>query len=198
MNELQRTLSAGLDTVRRRRWIALGIGGTIVALLVYWFVLGPGRREGGAPSRFVPLAAELEGIRGVTLYYGAPGTDSLVAEYRDIVVKDRSPDRVRSIYRELLAGPSEGRTSPFPDGVELLNTYMTPHGTLYLDWNKILVTGFRGGTGRERQLLASIVLTAADNLPEVERVGILVDGNPVETIGGHYDTLSPLDVADWR
>jgi spore germination protein GerM len=146
----------------------------------------------------VPLAAELEGIRGVTLYYGAPGTDSLVAEYRDIVVKDRSPDRVRAIYRELLAGPSEGSTSPFPEGVELLNTYMTQRGTLYLDWNKILVTGFRGGTGRERQLLASIVLTAADNLPEVERVGLLVDGNPIETIGGHYDTLAPLDVADWR
>ena len=198
MNDLQRTLNAGLDTVRRRRWIALGVVAMIAAGLAAWFVFGPGRREGGAPSRFVPLAAELEGIRGVTLYYGAPGTDSLVAEYRDIVVKDRSPDRVRSIYRELLAGPSEGRTSPFPEGVELLNTYMTQHGTLYLDWNKVLVTGFRGGTGRERQLLASIVLTAADNLPEVERVGLLVDGNPVETIGGHYDTLSPLDVADWR
>jgi len=198
MNELRRTLNVSIDTVRRKRWIALGVVFVIAAALTYWFAWGPGRRGGGAPSRFVPLAAELEGIRGVTLYYGAPGTDSLVAEYRDIVVKDRSPDRVRAIYRELLAGPSEGRTSPFPEGVELLNTYMTQRGTLYLDWNKILVTGFRGGTGRERQLLASIVLTAADNLPEVERVGLLVDGNPVETIGGHYDTLAPLDVADWR
>lgn len=198
MNDLRHTLNVGIDVVRRKRWIALGVVFVIAVGLVYWFAWGPGRRGGGAPSRFVPLAAELEGIRGVTLYYGAPGTDSLVAEYRDIVVKDRSPDRVRAIYRELLAGPSEGRTSPFPEGVELLNTYMTQRGTLYLDWNKILVTGFRGGTGRERQLLASIVLTAADNLPEVERVGLLVDGNPVETIGGHYDTLAPLDVADWR
>jgi hypothetical protein len=198
MNELRRTLNVGIDAVRRKRWIALGLVFVIAAGLAYWFAWGPGRRGAGAPSRFVPLAAELEGIRGVTLYYGAPGTDSLVAEYRDIVVKDRSPDRVRAIYRELLAGPSEGRTSPFPEGVELLNTYMTQRGTLYLDWNKILVTGFRGGTGRERQLLASIVLTAADNLPEVERVGLLVDGNPIETIGGHYDTLAPLDVADWR
>lgn len=198
MNELRHTLNAGIDTVRKKRWIALGVVFVIAAGLTYWFAWGPGRRGGGAPSRFVPLAAELEGIRGVTLYYGEPGTDSLVAEYRDIVVKDRSPDRVRAIYRELLAGPSEGHTSPFPEGVELLNTYMTQRGTLYLDWNKILVTGFRGGTGRERQLLASIVLTAADNLPEVERVGLLVDGNPVETIGGHYDTLAPLDVADWR
>jgi len=198
MNEFRRTLNVGIDTVRRKRWVALGVAVAIVFGLAYWFTWGPGRRGGGAPSRFVPLAAELEGIRGVTLYYGVPGTDGLVAEYRDIVVKDRSPDRVRSIYRELLAGPPEGRTSPFPEGVELLNTYMTQRGTLYLDWNKILVTGFRGGTGRERQLLASIVLTAAENLPEVERVGLLVDGNPVETIGGHYDTLAPLDVADWR
>ncbi|HKQ19227.1 MAG TPA: hypothetical protein VJW75_05710, partial [Candidatus Eisenbacteria bacterium] len=95
MNDLRRTLNAGIDTVRRRRWIAIGAGVVIVGG-VLWFALGPGRRGGQAPSRFVPLAAELEGIRGVTLYYGLPGSDSLVAEYRDIVVKDRSTDRVRA------------------------------------------------------------------------------------------------------
>ena len=57
---------------------------------------------------------------------------------------------------------------------------------------------FQGGSGRERQLLASIVLTAADNLPDVTEVVLLVEGNPVETIGGHFDTMTPLTVAEWR
>jgi hypothetical protein len=31
----------------------------------------------------------------------------------------------------------------------------------------------------------------------VDRVMILVEGEPVETIGGHFDVLSPLSVRDW-
>lgn len=189
---------AGMETVRRRRWTVMIVAAAVVLIAGgWWFAFGPGRRTSSAPEHFVPLAAELEGIRGVYLYYGVPGTDSMSAEYRDVVVKDRSSDRVRAIYRELIAGPTNG-TSPFPDGTELLNTYETPRGTLYLDWNRTFLTGFRGGSGREHQILASIVLTAADNLPEVERVVLLVEGNPVESLGGHYDILAPLEVADWR
>ncbi|HEX7078894.1 MAG TPA: GerMN domain-containing protein [Candidatus Eisenbacteria bacterium] len=191
-------IGVGVDTVRRRRWTSLGVAAGVLALGVWWwFAAGPGRRNAAMPEHFVPLAAELEGIRGVYLYFGVPGSDSMMAEYRDIVVKDRSSDRVRAIYRELIAGPTGG-TSPFPDGTELLNTYETARGTLYLDWNRTFVTGFRGGTGHERQILSSIVLTAGDNLPEVQHVVILVEGNPVPTLGGHYDILAPLDVADWR
>ncbi|MGE5176584.1 MAG: GerMN domain-containing protein [Hyphomicrobiales bacterium] len=190
---------AGVQTVsKNRRWIVMIVVGVVVLTAgAWWYTKGPGRHMAAAPEHFVPLAAELEGIRGVYLYYGVPGTDSMTAEYRDVVVKDRTSDRVRAIYRELIAGPTQG-TSPFPDGTELLNTYETPRGTLYLDWNRTLVTGFRGGTSLEHQILASIVLTAADNLPEVQRVVLLVEGSPVETLGGHYDILAPLDVADWR
>jgi len=40
--------------------------------------------------------------------------------------------------------------------------------------------------------------TAGENLPGIERVMILVEGEPAETIGGHFDVLSPLLVRDWR
>ena len=113
-------------------------------------------------------------------------------------MKDRPVDQVRAIYRELLAGPSKGHTALFPDGAELLEAYWSDRGTLYLDWNKTLTQGFRGGSARERSLIASIVRTAGENLPGVERVMLLVDGEPVETIGGHFGVLSPLNVRDWR
>lgn len=163
-----------------------------------WFAFGPGRSPRLAVERLAPLASELEGIRGVTLYFAVPGSDSLAAEYRDVVVKDRPADRVRAIYRELLAGSSAGLESPFPAGVDLLNAYYSSRGTLYLDWNRALVQSYRGGTGRERQILGSIVLTAAENLPDVTEVSLLVEGRPVETIGGHFDVMMPLPVAMWR
>jgi spore germination protein GerM len=182
----------------RGRWVAIAAGLLVAVGVWIYLARGPGRGGNTPPGRFVPLAAELEGIRGVTLYYGVSGSDSLGVEYRDVVVKDRPADQVRAIYRELVAGPSENHVPLFPEGTELLNAYLTPRGTLYLDWNRTLIQGFHGGSGRERLLLGSIVRTAAENLPEVEQVAILVDGNPIETIGGHYDVLAPLAVSEWR
>jgi hypothetical protein len=181
----------------RRRWVAIAVLVVSGLVLGVYVLHGPGR---GPASRehFVPLAAELEGIRGITLYYGVPGSDSLGEEYRDVVVKDRPADQVRAIYRELVAGPTESHVALLPDGAEVVNAYLTPRGTLFLDWNRALVLGFRGGSGRERLLIESIVRTAAENLPDVEEVAILVDGNPIETIGGHYDVLAPLSVEEWR
>ncbi len=181
----------------QRRW-AIAIAGSL-AVVIGFFTIGRMRThdENEAP-RLVPLASELEGTRGVELYFGSPGADSLSPEYRDVVVKDRPQDQVRSIYRELLAGPSREHVALFPEGTELLEAYWTDKGTLYLDWNRTLAQGFRGGSAREHALIASIVRTAGENLPGVERVMILVEGEPVETIGGHFDVLSPLPVKEWR
>ncbi|MBI4364452.1 MAG: GerMN domain-containing protein [Candidatus Latescibacteria bacterium] len=181
----------------KRRWALTVLGAALIVAAFFWLARGRNRAS-VQPSRLLPLASELEGIRGVYLYFGVPGADSVAAEYRDVVVKDRPADQVRAIYRELLAGPSKGRLSLFPEGTELLETYWTERGTLYLDWNKTLTQGFRGGSARERALIASIVRTAGENLPGVERVMILVDGEPAETIGGHFDVLSPLLVRDWQ
>lgn len=182
----------------RAQWIGVAAAVVVVAGIWAWFTVGPGRTPKLAPERLTPLASELEGIRGVYLYFGAAGSDSLASEYRDVVVKDRPEDQVRAIYRELVAGPTAPNEALLPDGSELINAYYTSRGTLYLNWNRSLVSGFRGGSGRERQLISSIVLTAADNLPDVTQVSLLVEGGPVETIGGHYEIQVPLTVAEWR
>jgi spore germination protein GerM len=180
----------------QRRW-AVAVAGSILVVGGFFWIARVRTHNENQPQRLVPLAAELEGVKGAYLYFGVPGADSLVSEYRDVVVKDRPADQVRAIYRELLAGPSKGHVALFPDGTELLEAYWTDKGTLYLDWSKALKEGFRGGTARERALIASIVRTAGENLPGVDRVMLLVEGEPVPTIGGHFDVLSPLNVRDW-
>jgi hypothetical protein len=182
----------------QRRWAIAIAGSALVLGGFFWIARVRTHQANLGSARLVPLASELEGIRGAYLYFGIPGADSLVSEYRDVVVKDRSADQVRAIYRELLAGPSKGHVALFPEGTELLEAYLTDRGTLYLNWSKALTQGFRGGSARERSLIASIVRTAGDNLPGVERVMLLVEGEPVETIGGHFGVLSPLNVRDWR
>ncbi len=183
---------------RLQRRYVLAIAGSVLVVGGFFWIARVRTHQANVTPRLLPLASELEGIKGAYLYFGVAGSDSLAAEYRDVVVKDRPADQVRAIYRELLAGPSPGHTALFPEGTELLEAYWTDRGTLYLDWNKALTQGFRGGTARERSLLASIVRTAGENLPGVERVMILVEGEPAETIGGHFDVLSPLNVRDWQ
>jgi spore germination protein GerM len=180
----------------QRRW-AIAVAGSVLVVGGFFWIARVRTHDQDLTPRLVPLASELEGIKGAYLYFGSPGADTLVAEYRDVVVKDRPADQVRAIYRELLAGPTKPHVGLFPDGTELLEAYWTDKGTLYLDWNKALTQGFRGGSARERELIASMVRTAGENLPGVDRVMILVEGEPVETIGGHFDVLSPLSVRDW-
>jgi spore germination protein GerM len=182
----------------KRRYVVAGV---LALVLFAALLISTQRNRLRGPlgtGRLLPLAADLEGTRGVYLFFAAPGADSLVSEYRDVVVKDRPADQVRAVYRELLAGPMGKLVPLFPDGTELLSAYLTERGTLYLDWNRALVSGFRGGTGRERLLLSSIVRTAHENFPDVERVAVLVEGDPVESVGGHFDAMLPLNVRDWR
>ena len=124
----------------QRRW-AIGIAGSVILLGGFFWIARVRTNNANLAPRLVPLAAELEGIRGAYLYFGIPGADSLVSEYRDVVVKDQPADQVRAIYRELLAGPSKGHTALFPDGTELLEAYWSDRGTLFLDWNRALTQG---------------------------------------------------------
>ena len=67
----------------------MGVAATLAVVIAMGVLIAkaPWRRSPLAPSRYSPVAAELEGVRGVYLYFGLPNSDSLVAEYRDVVVK---------------------------------------------------------------------------------------------------------------
>jgi spore germination protein GerM len=70
--------------------------------------------------------------------------------------------------------------------------------TLYLDFTPALVTRHPGGSTAEYATLASLVRTLGADFPEVTRVQLLVDGEPVETLAGHYDTSQPIEIGSWR
>jgi hypothetical protein len=67
-----------------------------------------------------------------------------------------------------------------------------------VDFNTALVTQLPGGSAAEFHLLGALVRTVGANFPEVTSVQILVDGQPVDSLAGHYDTSGPLRVAAWQ
>lgn len=80
----------------------------------------------------------------------------------------------------------------FPQGARLLSA--TVQGdTLQLDFSQELVSNFEGGSDDEAALVNAISSTAG-SFPNIQRVQILVQGKPVESLGGHIDLSQALPV----
>lgn len=101
----------------------------------------------------------------------------------------------RSSLEELLRGEvPRGCDRPLPRGTALLGV-RAEDGLVIADFSEQLVSGFQGGSDNEGVAVYAIVNTLT-SLPGVKRVQILVEGERVDTIGGHLDTSGPLSHDD--
>ena len=81
----------------------------------------------------------------------------------------------------------------FPKGARLLGATIRD-GMLQLNFSPELTQNFEGGSDDEAALVNAITSTAG-SFPNIERVQILVDGKPVESLGGHIDLSHALPVS---
>ncbi len=101
----------------------------------------------------------------------------------------------RSALEELLRGEvPRGCDRPLPPGTELLGISMQD-GVATVDFSEDLRKGFKGGSDNEQVTVYAIVNTLT-SLPTIERVQILVEGESINTLGGHHDVSGPLAFDD--
>jgi germination protein M len=81
----------------------------------------------------------------------------------------------------------------FPKGARLLGATIRD-GTLQLNFSPELTQNFEGGSDDEAALVNAITSTAG-SFPNIVRVQILVDGKPIESLGGHIDLLQAIPVS---
>jgi spore germination protein GerM len=146
------------------------------------------RRSGGGSAT---TGSERQSGRSVTgLVYFRVVTDKalrLIATPRKLPAE--SP--IRAAVEELLAGPvPAGRERPLPGGVRLLDA-RAADGVATVDFSRELTDNFGGGSENEGVTLYAIVDTLT-SLPGVDKVQILVEGERVDTLGGHLDMSVPL------
>jgi Sporulation and spore germination len=105
--------------------------------------------------------------------------------------------RSKQVLNTLLAGPvdTELRTVP-PDAV-LLAFYLMPDGTAIADFSEALATSIPSGIVSEQLAVDSIARTLEANVPQVQKLKILIHGQEVETLAGHVD-LSGTFVVNTR
>ncbi len=129
----------------------------------------------------------------VEIYFPSALKNGLVGEFREIFATSSPGDRAKQIVADLISGP----TSPealraLPPDVRLRQAYVLDSGVAYLDFNAALTESVGGGSMEELLVVYSIVDSVVLNIPEIKRVGILVNGQPLETLNGHIDLRHPL------
>jgi spore germination protein GerM len=130
----------------------------------------------------------------ITVYFPSQKHDALVPESREIFDTASPIDRAKQILADLISGPSESIEAypALPPGTRIRQVYILESGVAWVDFTADLKHGMLGGTDTELLSVYAVVNSLALNVPEIRRVGFLIDGRVSETLGGHLDLSRPL------
>lgn len=135
------------------------------------------------------LREQRRGTREITLYF-MQVTDTaflIEGEQRLFQTKDLTPDDLLAV---LLAGPeSASLTRVIPRDARVLNVTVN-EGVAAVNFSRE-ITQANVGAEAEAVLVNSIVWTLVQ-LPEINSVQLLVEGETVETLAGHVSVSEPL------
>jgi Sporulation and spore germination len=95
--------------------------------------------------------------------------------------------RSKQVLNTLLAGPVDAELRTLPPDALLLAFYLLPDGTAIADFSEALATSIPSGIASEQLAVNSITRTLEANVPQVQRLKILIHGQEVETLAGHLD-----------
>lgn len=92
----------------------------------------------------------------------------------------------------LLADQENGEGRMFPEGTKLSSSVKLENGVAVVDFNSA-ITGFSGSSTQEALMLNSLAQTVvANSAGKVKQVQILVEGETVESLGGHLEITDPI------
>jgi len=129
------------------------------------------------------------------LFWASDAEDSALAPV--VVELPLSNDpvlRSKQVLNVLLAGPVDAELRTLPPDAVLLAFYLMPDGTGIADFSEALATSIPSGIASEELAVDSIARTLEANVPQVQRLKILIHGQEVETLAGHLDLMGAFVV----
>jgi hypothetical protein len=102
--------------------------------------------------------------------------------------------RSKQVLNTLLAGPVDAELRTLPPDAVLLAFYILPDGTAIADFSEALGTSIPSGIVSEQLAVDSMARTLEANVPQVQRLKILIHGQEVETLAGHVDLTGTFAV----
>jgi hypothetical protein len=129
------------------------------------------------------------------LFWGSDTMDSTLAPVTVELPLSKDPVlRSKQVLNTLLAGPVDAELRTLPPDALLLAFYLLPDGTAIADFSEALATSVPSGIVSEQLAVNSIIRTLEANVPQVQRLKILIHGQEVETLAGHLDLMGTFVV----
>lgn len=166
----------------------------LIAVIAVLPLLAGCRTEKKTVESAMALANKVSS-RTITLFFESP--EGLVPEQRTLPLPDSDAAAVSMVARELLKGSAnQSIPRPLPEDSLIRAAYLLPEGLAVVDvGGPTLATGWNTGSHGEMIAVYALVQTVVSNFPSVQRVRILVNGQPVQTLAGHIEidrALRPL------
>ncbi len=151
----------------------------------------PAAPEATTPRSARP-ATQIE-TRPVTIYGRAQDESFLlVGRTAQIVWFGSAADRGRQIVSLVL----DSDAGSVPGGVVCTEVHLDDRGTMWVDLARSSLGSVRG-SDEEQALVACLARSLVEALDEVDRVGVLIDGEPRRTLAGHVDLSRTFTGAEW-
>ena len=184
------------------RWKFLLIGGLVFVLLAAAIFVPILRRRVKRAARLQQQSEE-QARRELTqpiainpgdprvrtkLFWASDANDAtLVPVTVDLPLSNDPLLRSKQVLNTLLAGPVDAELRTLPPDAVLLAFYLLPDGTAIADFSEAMATSVPSGIASEQMAVNSIARTLEANVPQVQRLKILIHGQEVETLAGHLD-----------
>ena len=127
-----------------------------------------------------------------TLFYISDDGMRLVGVSHNLTQLADTAAQARAILEAQLAPAPPPLLSPIPPGTQLRAVYLTERGDAFVDLSEDITLGHSGGSLEELFTVYAIVNALTSNLPAINAVQILVNGQEVDTLVGHVDMRRPL------
>ena len=155
--------------------------------IVLWWKMAA-RVPAGAPA---PAAQEGAPVRAMTdalltATLSVPSGDGLRPATVRLPRRADARSQAFEVVSSLLSDAHPDRGPVLADAT-LRELYLDASGTAYLDLSLNQQTGVRSSAWEELAAVYALVNSIAQNVEEVKRVRILVDGKPAQTLTGHID-----------
>ncbi len=139
-----------------------------------------------------PVPGPKKNKKTVYLYFSDEKNSYLVSEERILFVSEDPLEIGKTIISDLIQGPRGNLVRTIPGDATLNAFYLSKDGTAFVDFSDTIREKHPGGSQTELLTVYSIVNSIALNIPQVQRVKILIEGRESLTLAGHIDLTSPL------
>jgi hypothetical protein len=186
-------------TPRLKFWLITGLVTAVIAAAIYVPILRKRMRRAARQQQQSEEQARRELIQPIPVSPGDPrvkaklfwasDTDesTLAPAIVELTLSNDPVLRSKQVLNTLLAGPVDAELRTLPPDAVLLAFYILPDGTAIADFSEALATSTPSGIVSEQLAVNSMARTLEANVPQVQRLRILIHGQEVETLAGHLD-----------